>query len=87
MYLHYILRYQTQLSGVIKTQFLLVSCFLGILINLNYLISQILLILNMVKHLNAHQNFKLIHLYYICFKMLDIHQQAFIKYTVGIDIT
>lgn len=41
----------------------------------------------MAKHLNAHQNFKLIHLYYICFKMLAIHQQASIKYMVGIDIT
>lgn len=79
--------YQTQLSGVIKAQFLLVSGFLGILINLSYLISQILLMLNMAKHLNAHQNFKLIHLYYICFKMLAIHQLASIKYMVGIDIT
>lgn len=41
----------------------------------------------MAKHLNAHQNFKLIHLYYICFKMLAIYQQASIKYMVGIDIT
>lgn len=42
---------------------------------------------NMAKHLNAHQHFKLIHLYYIWFKMLAIHQLASIKYMVGIDIT